>query len=655
MNFSSTELFALFGTVFVLSVIGTRSMRYIARRAGLMASPRKDRWHKKPVALHGGVGFFPAFYLGAIFIIIRRCSIDNITWIDLRLLPQDAVLAVALLGGSLFMFFIGLIDDFKNMSPTTKLLGQLIAASYFILAGGVFSLTGISLIDFPLTYLWFVGITNAVNMLDNMDGLSSGVTIVSTFTLILLMININSGFDNSRVLAIPLAVVFAGALCGFWIYNRPPASIFMGDSGSLFMGYVLAGLTMPSLLNKSFNYVQGDVFLGSLFAFAIPVTVLSVPIFDTTLVTVSRLWKGQSPAQGGRDHSSHRLVYLGLSEKRAVWIFYCIAAMGGLVAILLCKAPSQSMPIFAVFCLFLVLAGIYLARIKLRSLSELQTKPNWTLLIDIITHKQQAATIILDMIIVVICYYTAYLLRFEGNLSSDSQNAIFKSIPIVVSSTLIFNYLSGIYKKRWHLFSIADMPNYLLSASGATLISLALVTIITRFGSGYSRSVYIIYGFLLLISEVGSRLSFRLFDVVLLRSGRSHNFANRRPILIYGAGKAGKLLFEEILDNSVMRDFHVAGFVDDDLNLANKNLCGTKIFPPSQWVSKSWQRPPEIWVSSESIPMARIKKFTNKWNGEHPMVRHLRLLLEPAPDSAVSNASAIDGDKAARGLPETRN
>jgi UDP-GlcNAc:undecaprenyl-phosphate/decaprenyl-phosphate GlcNAc-1-phosphate transferase len=133
-------------------------------------------------------------------------------------------------------------------------------------------------------------------MLDNMDGLSSGVTIVSTVTVILLMINIQSGFDVPVMLAVPLAVVFAGALCGFWVYNRPHASIFMGDSGSLFMGYVLAGLAMPSLLNKSVDYGQEGVFLkgvflGSLITFAIPVTVVSVPIFDTALVTLSRIWR----------------------------------------------------------------------------------------------------------------------------------------------------------------------------------------------------------------------------------------------------------------------------------------------------------------------------------------------------------------------------
>jgi UDP-GlcNAc:undecaprenyl-phosphate GlcNAc-1-phosphate transferase len=639
MNFN--ELIVLFWVVFGFSVVGTGCMRHIAKRMGWLALPRQDRWHKKPVALYGGLGFFPAFFLGATFIIIKNEAIRSNIWVNIKLLPQDSLLALALLFGSLLMFLIGLVDDFKDLHPATKLMGQFVAASLFIFAGGFFSITGIRLIDFLFTYIWFVGITNATNMLDNMDGLSSGVTIVSVFILILLMLNIKSGFAAPNMLAFPLGVAFSAALCGFWIYNRPPASIFMGDSGSLFMGFALAGLALPSSLNDFFVSGARGAFLGPLFAFLIPVTVLSVPIFDTTLVTLSRLWRGQSPAKGGRDHSSHRLVYLGLSEKRVVWISYCLATAGGVVALLLNNLQSQSLPLFGIFFLSLILAGIYLARIKVRSTPAGESRPNWTLLITNLLHKQEAATIIFDMILVVICFYAAYLLRFDFNFSGDMEKALFQSIPIVISSTLIINFLAGTYRNRWHLFSVADLPTYLISSVGATVLSIALVTVINRFETGYSRSAFIIFGLLLFLAQIGSRLSFRFFDVVLLRNGGIRNSASRKPILIYGAGKAGKLLFEEILDNSEMQNFYVMGFIDDKPELAKKILCGAIILPPGKWLSKCWQQVPEIWVSSKSITDARIKKFMGQWRGNLPIIKRLRLQMEVSAYADKSDEAEV--------------
>jgi UDP-GlcNAc:undecaprenyl-phosphate/decaprenyl-phosphate GlcNAc-1-phosphate transferase len=635
MIFDLKKLIFLFLAVFSLSFFSTGWVRYIAKKLGWIAQPRKDRWHKKPVALHGGIGFFPPFFFGAIFIVYMNTNISSSDWLDIKSLSPENLQAIALLVGSFFMFVLGLIDDFKNLRPITKLLGQVIAASCFIITGGIIKFTSVGLIDFPVTYLWFLGITNAVNMLDNMDGLSSGVTIISSITLIVLMINYQQKFGVPGIIAIPLGVAFFGALCGFWIYNHPPASIFMGDSGSLFMGYFLAGLSVPSELNGFFYKNGGTLIIGSLFALIIPLTVLSVPIFDTTMVTLSRVWRGQSPSQGGRDHSSHRLVYLGLPEKHAVWFFYGVAATGGLVAILLQRAPMQSIPLFATFCLFLIFAGIYLARVKIRAVPFEQSRSNnWTSLVTNIMHKKQAATVMLDMIIIIICFYTSYLLRFEGTISGGIQEAVFKSIPVVVSSTLLINFIAGIYRNRWVLFSMADLPIYMVSSIGAALLSLALITILTRFAPGHSRSAYIIFGFLLFIGQVGSRLSFQLFDILLKKSFFRRNGSNNsKPILIYGAGKAGKLLFEEILDNSSMKSFYVAGFVDDDPNLANKILCGTKILSPAQCLSRSWQEMPEIWVSSRSISEAQIKEFLSQWDKDGPVVRYLQLQMKPPPPS----------------------
>src|SRR5215213_2551034 len=243
MQVDKTELIVVLAIVFVCSILGTALVRYLAGRYGWVVAPRADRWHKQPTALHGGVGFFPAFLLGAVWLVAR-----NNRWpdtISFDGFSDEQRLIGALLVGSFLMFLFGLWDDLKQCRPATKLVFQLIAASLFISAGGMFPLTGIHMIDVLVTYFWFVGITNAVNMLDNMDGLASGVVILAGVTLILLAMGVIP-LNGKQSFTVSLGLVFVTALLGFWTDNRPPASIFMGDSGSLFIGYGLAALAVPS-------------------------------------------------------------------------------------------------------------------------------------------------------------------------------------------------------------------------------------------------------------------------------------------------------------------------------------------------------------------------------------------------------------------------
>ncbi|HKU51185.1 MAG TPA: MraY family glycosyltransferase, partial [Nitrospira sp.] len=291
------ELTILLAAVFLSSVLGTALMRHLGGRFGWVVLPRADRWHSTPTALHGGVGFFPAFLLGAAWLLIRDIDL-KLHEMSLQSLPDETRLLAALLIGSLIMFLFGLWDDLKQSRPATKLVFQLIAASLFVSAGGVFPLTGIYILDVLITYFWFIGITNAVNMLDNMDGLSSGVVILAGGTLVVLALGVVPP-DGKPSMTIHLGLVFITTLLGFWVFNRPPASIFMGDSGSLFIGYGLAGLAVPSALNGFMGINRGETVLGPLFALLIPATVLAVPIFDTTLVTITRKWKALKATQGG--------------------------------------------------------------------------------------------------------------------------------------------------------------------------------------------------------------------------------------------------------------------------------------------------------------------------------------------------------------------
>ena len=355
--------------VFMVSLLGTALMRRLATKYGWMVLPRNDRWTlKKPTALHGGVGFYPAFLFGALVLL----SLNFNFWDEWHgthphgLGPQELGLAITLLLGSLFMFLFGLWDDLNQARPATKLVFQFIAASAFIYAGGIFPLTDDYIVDVLVTYFWFVGITNSINMLDNMDGLASGVVTLAGLTLVVLALEVGVTplvWPNS--LGVGLGLVFVAAILGFWVHNHPPAKIFMGDSGSLFLGYTLAGMAVPSPLNGFLGIHEGEMFLGSHWlVLIIPATVLAVPIFDTTLVTITRKWRARKASLGGQDHSSHRLVGLGFSEKKTVWLLYAFSALGGIIAVLVQYSPAQALPLLGFFVLVLILTGVYLGNVK---------------------------------------------------------------------------------------------------------------------------------------------------------------------------------------------------------------------------------------------------------------------------------------------------
>src|SRR2546430_1542017 len=202
-----------------------------------------------------------------------------------------------------------------------------------------------------ITIFWLIGITNAINLLDNMDGLATGIAAIASGFLTLNFIAANQTTE-----ALMLGV-FAAALIGFLIYNSNPASIFMGDSGSMFIGFFLAS---SSLINLAGG--RSRAFVPVL---AVPILVLFIPIFDTTFVTILRKLSGRAASQGGRDHTSHRLVALGLSEKRAVMLLYGLAALSGLLAVTLRQLkPDVSIALLAIFTLGLTLLGVYLAGVK---------------------------------------------------------------------------------------------------------------------------------------------------------------------------------------------------------------------------------------------------------------------------------------------------
>ncbi|MEI6128006.1 MAG: MraY family glycosyltransferase, partial [Pseudomonadota bacterium] len=270
-----------------LSAVLTPLVRLAAFKAGAVVAPRKDRWHTKATPILGGVAIFLSFSV----ITLARFGF--------------AAEALPLLFCGTLMFLLGLYDDLRGLTPQIKFIGQIGITALLISTGMVLHIIPWPVVAYPLTFLWIVGLTNAFNLIDNIDGLSAGIAAISS--LAFCFFSLPYGDTTVSFLSIALA----GACIGFLFYNFNPARIFMGDCGSMFLGFTLAALSLTGTWRHA----------SSLFVtFLVPILILGIPIFDTAFVTITRGFRGQPVSQGGKDHLSHRLVFLGFSEKKTVII-----------------------------------------------------------------------------------------------------------------------------------------------------------------------------------------------------------------------------------------------------------------------------------------------------------------------------------------------
>jgi len=462
-------------------------IKWIALRTGVVAHPRNDRWHRTTVPLLGGVSIALATLAGTL------------------LMGQAAEVSVPL-AAAMAVFVAGLVDDLLALKPATKLIIQIALSAAVVYSGYQLYWVESRLLDSLLTMVWLVGLTNAFNLLDNMDGLCAGTALIVAVMLIAGLL-----LGEARAVATPeilfLSVV-AGAVTGFLIYNFPPASIFMGDSGSLMLGFILATLTLN---NDGVRGSRADL----LSAISGPVFVLLLPIFDTTLVTVLRLLAGRSPAVGGRDHSSHRLVGLGLSERSAVFVLWSLAAIGGGVGLLLRSASGGSLLAGGMFLAAICLLAYRLARVRVYDeaspVTAAVTPPAVTPLTVTFMYKRRVLDVGLDFILIGAAYYVANRLRFGQEAYLANAENFYTSLPIVLATQLMAFFAVGVYRGTWDHFQRKDRVTFVkgvaLGAAGGQLLILALY----RYYS-YSISVFLIYAVLLAMLMILSRSVMRLLE-----------------------------------------------------------------------------------------------------------------------------------------------
>lgn len=544
-----------FGLAFGISVMLTPLVRSLAITKGWVAKPRSDRWHKKPTALMGGIAIFAACALPLIFI----ADFGSIWRVVMKSGGNNGPsLSATILIGSAFLFALGLFDDFRNIKPHTKLIGQILAASLVTFVGfRLHWFTSLTL-DTMATLFWIVGITNAFNLLDNMDGLCAGVGLVAALSLAVL-------YQPAGREAVWVAIIFAGALAGFLIYNFNPASIFMGDSGSLVIGFSISVLAL--------FYAESSMPATRMAAVAVPVLVLMVPILDTSLVTVIRLLSGRKASTGGRDHTSHRLVLMGFSERSAVLFLYGAGGLAGFAAVFVSRSDSMTSPAVIIpVVLSIILIGIYLSQLRVypeKEFSALRDRRFTPILIDL-TYKRHMLLVMLDFVLVAFAYYLSYRLRFNGSEFVYYFNIFLKSLPAVIAFKLAVFFVMGIYRGIWAYISTNDVFLYIRSSMMATLLTVVAVTFIYRF-QDFSKGIFLIDWIITTGLLLGTRGSFRLF----LETQKRKTLSGDR-VVIYGAGCGGELLLREILNNKQLKVKPV-GFIDDDLLKNHRKIQGYEI------------------------------------------------------------------------------
>ena len=585
-------------SAFLICLVLTPIISHLARIKGWMAQPIKDRWHTRPTALMGGIAIYFSITLPLLFVTdlsVLPELIDNH-----GSAPHTIPVNIVLLIGTTCLFLLGLVDDFFHIKPHAKLVGQILVAAVVTFLGFRLHWFSSLTLDTMVTMVWIVGVTNAFNLLDNMDGLCAGIGLICALTLTVILWPLQP--DASMA-----GLVLAAVLVAFLFYNFNPASIFMGDCGSLVIGFAV------SLFGLSFT--NHPPVANTLAVYAVPILVIMVPILDTTMVTLIRLLSGRRASIGGRDHASHRLVLMGFTERGAVLALYGIGSISGLAAVFVSRSDSMTSPTVIIpLILSVILMGIYLSQLRVypeKEFSLLRDRTFTPVLIEL-TYKRQLVMIILDFGLIAFAYYLSYRLRFEATVFGYYFDIFLKSLPAVIICKLIAFYFTGVYRNILGNMGSDEVGVYLKASTLATIFSVAVVTYFYRFRD-FSKGIFIIDWLLTSLALLGTRGFFRLSGDLMKRKTLTGE-----TTIIYGAGRGGEILLREILNNKALK-LKPIGFIDDDAIKKGKKLQGYPIMGTFADLNKILAKHPVATLlisfdDTHGTDKNRIKRYCQKNN-----------------------------------------
>jgi UDP-GlcNAc:undecaprenyl-phosphate GlcNAc-1-phosphate transferase len=509
----------------------------------VVARPTGQRWHTTETPSLGGVGIFVGLLSGCGLAV----AVGAVT---------GSWELVAILCGCGLLFAAGLVDDLFTLSPVAKLGAQIAAAAIVLVGGLKVQIVSNDVLGVVIALVWLVGMTNAFNLLDNMDGLAATLAAIAA---VFFAIDASTQHPNRTVLV--LSIALAAACCGFLPFNlRPnrPAAMFMGDSGSQVLGFALASLGLAASWKTAGSTVA---------TLLLPILILAVPILDTTLVTVIRLLEGRSIAQGGRDHTSHRLVYAGLSERRAVVLLGAISAALGATSLAYTVVDDWRITLLGVLITFALLVQFasFLADVEKGPRVLEQGRLGF-----LVVHRRRFVEVLVDFTLVTASFGIAYLLSVEGQ-GTVAQRHIFEvSLPIVVAARYLAFIPFGLYRGVSRYAGARDAASVAAAVAVSGVAAFAFIAA-TRSLGGFPRSVFVldalICGVLIGVSRFWERAVVRVLASLKDRG-------QRHRTLIVGAGRSGRSLLRELRETPGEQ---VVGFVDDDPELRRRRIQGVSV------------------------------------------------------------------------------
>lgn len=531
------------------SYLLTHSATRILPRLGLVSVP--DPNHPRPVPVGGGIVLWAVVF----------ASLSLLTVLGHPVRPlADVVLAATVL------FLAGLWDDARPMAPRTKVLVQIAAASAAVISGVAFPSLGPgwAWAAAPMTLLWFVALCNAFNLIDNMDGMLPGVAATAAVFIGFF------AFLTDRPATGFLAWIAAGACLGFLRHNLPPARILLGDSGSMFLGFLLAGLAIGDHPWRGMTQVGLTIL--------VPAMLLAIPIFNATFVTVTRKLQGVPVSRGKADHINYRLLAHGLSRSRALGTVYALCVATGALGLL--ALAVDTLTYLAGAALFLVVL-VYLAAFlhdgrvddRQRDFRVEQSRRGWdqspwyrwVLLIVAVSG---------DVLLVFASLYAAFHLRFDGAVPEAQLDNLATVLPWLILFRIGLGLLRGLYDTRWSRASFPDTFRLAGTVALGTLLFAALVMALRV--PSFPRTVVALEGLITMLFLVGTRLGVRrLGELAARKRGAQHGMRT----IVAGASDAVLTTYRELATRNG-GDYHVIGFVEDDPRAGRGRFHGVRVLGP---------------------------------------------------------------------------
>jgi UDP-GlcNAc:undecaprenyl-phosphate GlcNAc-1-phosphate transferase len=573
----------------------------IARR--FVSLPREDRWHKRATPYLGGIGIFAGFAAG----IAAALALGGV--------PGSHEQLLGILGGCGIVFAAGLLDDAVGLPPLAKLAAQFGAAALVLSNGLRVTIVSNHWLGLALAVVWLVGVTNAFNLLDNMDGLAATLAAIAS---LFFAIDAATLHPNRTVLVLALATLAASG--GFLPFNLRPnarASVFMGDSGSQVLGFALAACGLAATLRVASTTVA---------TLLLPILILAVPILDTTLVTFLRLFEGRPIYQGGRDHTSHRLVYHGLSDRRAVILLATISAALGATSLTYSVIDDAKITVIGVlltFALFVQFAS-FLADVE-RGPKPLAGR-GAKVARGLIIHRRRLVEVFVDAVLVTASFYGAYVLRLGSNGTPTQRSFFFAMLPILLFARYLVFIPLGLYRGVWRYADARDAARVAAAVLVSEFIAFGLISA-TRARNDFPRAILVIDALLctLLVgaSRFWERAAYR--GVTALRTP-----GPRRRVLVVGAGRSGRSFARELRETPGEQ---LVGFVDDDPRLWRRRLLGVPVLGSADEMRRIVleARPDVVFVAIPHAPRERLDFVRTACDDAQVDYRFVRREIEPDP------------------------